>query len=86
MKLASLIADGKLSNIEILNLENNEIDEEASHLIACCITQETSPKLSEFYLGGNAIGDKGVTTLFRYFRKNKVNSITRLSLHSMFSI
>ena len=31
-------------------------------------------------LSGNGIGDKGVTTLFRYFRKNSVNSIKHLVL------
>lgn len=82
MKLASLIADGKLSNIEVINLEDNEIDEEASHLVACCITPTTAPNLREFYIGNNPIGDKGVVTLFRYFRKNAINSIVRLSLQS----
>ena len=54
MKLASLIADGKLPSLECLNLEDNEIDEEATHLVACCITPTTTPNLKEFYFGGNA--------------------------------
>lgn len=83
MKLASLIADGKLSTIEVLNIEDNEIDEEASHLLACCFTQTTAPNLKEFYIGGNPIDDKGVITFFRYFRKNNINSILRLSLQSV---
>ena len=82
MKLASLIADGKLPSLECLNLEDNEIDEAATHLVACCITPTTTPNLKEFYFGGNAIGDRGVITLFRYFRKNTINSIQRLSLRS----
>lgn len=84
MKLASLIADGKLSSIETFNIEDNEIDEEAAHLVACCITQTTAPNLKEFYIGGNPIGDKGVISLFRYFRKNEINSIIRLSLRSKY--
>ena len=68
MKLASLMADRKLPNMEILNLENNEIDEESTHFLSCSITSETVPNLQEFLIGGNPIGDKGVTHLFRYFR------------------
>ena len=83
MKLASLMADRKLPNLEILNLENNEIDEESTHFLSCSITSETVPNLQEFLIGGNPIGDKGVTHLFRYFRKNKVNFIKRLCLNGL---
>ena len=86
MKLASLMADGKLPNLEILNLENNEIDEESTHFLSCSITSETVPNLQEFLIGGNPIGDKGVTHLFRYFRKNKVNFIKRLCLNGLWFV
>lgn len=86
MKLASLMADGKLPNLEILNLENNEIDEESTHFLSCSITSETVPNLQEFLIGGNPIGDKGVSHLFRYFRKNKVNFIKRLCLNGLPSV
>ena len=80
MKLASLIAEGKLPNLEILNLEDNDIDEEAARFLACCISETTTPHIQELHLGGNSLGDKGVITLFRYFRHNSVNSVTRLYL------
>lgn len=80
MKLASLLADGKMPKLQVLDLEDNEIDEEAMLFLACAITNDTTPKLQELRLGGNSIGDKGVTTLLRYFRKNAVNSIKHLVL------
>ena len=80
MKLASLIADGKMPSLEILDLEDNEIDNEGILFLASAINSTNTPHLQDLRLGGNGIGDKGVTTLFRYFRKNSVNSIKRLVL------
>ena len=84
MKLASLIADGKIPNLEMLNLEDNDIDQEAAHFLANCLGTSTTPCIRELYLGGNPIGDKGIQTLFRSFRKNNMNVITHLSLNSMY--
>lgn len=80
MKLASLIADGKMPSLEILDLEDNEIDDEGILFLASAINSTNTSHLQDLRLGGNGIGDKGVTTLFRYFRKNSVNSIKRLVL------
>ena len=84
MKLASLFTDGKMPNMEILNIEDNEIDDEAVQFLANSISTQTTPNMREFYLGGNAIGDKGIQILFRSFRKNNLNSITHMSLHSRY--
>ena len=84
MKLASLFADGKMPNVEILNIEDNEIDDEAVQFLANSISTQTTHNMHEFYLGGNAIGDKGIQILFRSFRKNNLNSITHMSLHSRY--
>ena len=83
MKLASLIIDGKIPNLEIVDLEDNEIDDEAAQFLANSISTQTTPHMREFYLGGNPIGDKGIQTLFRSFRKNNLNSITHMSLNSI---
>ena len=80
MKLASLIADGKMPSLEILDLEDNEIDDEGILFLASAINNTNTPHLQDLRLGGNGIGDKGLTTLFRYFRKNSVNSIKHLVL------
>ena len=82
MKLASLLAEGKMPKLEILNIEENEIDNETVQFLANSISNQTTPNMREFYLGGNAIGDKGIQILFRSFRKNNLNSITHMSLHS----
>ena len=80
MKLASLIADGKMPSLEILDLEDNEVDDEGILFLAGAINSASTPALQDLRLGGNGIGDKGVTTMFRYFRKNSVNSIKHLVL------
>lgn len=59
MKLASLIVDGRLPSLEILDLEDNDIDDESALFLAHSFSTETTPNMHEFYLGGNAIGDKG---------------------------
>ena len=43
MKLASLLADGKMPQLQVLDLEDNEIDEEAMLFLACAITNDTTP-------------------------------------------
>ena len=83
MKLASLIVDGRLPSLEILDLEDNDIDDESALFLAHSFSTETTPNMHEFYLGGNAIGDKGVEALFRSFRNNSMNSIARVSLNRM---